>query len=134
MLFMKKQGIYVCALMLLLGCVSEEKYNDLEHANNQMQVQIERASGLNQQLQEYIDRHISEFHEGEQIQVPHFGTGMIPAFVKDSEMRDLRIEINRLKRESEYKNRVIRDLQAKCGPATTEPDTSITIKVEAPKD
>lgn len=128
------KGAIAIIMMGLIGCVSQESYNDLKHKNMQLEEQALRANGLNQQLQAYIDRHIQEFHQGEQIVVPQFTTQAIPAFVLDSQIRDLRIEINRLKREGEWKDRTLRELREKCGEATPI-DTEVKVNVELiPKD
>ncbi len=114
---------------MLSGCVTRENYDDVKYKNGVLKEQVERASGLNRQLQEYVDRHIQEFHAGEQIILPDFATQAIPAFVKDSEIRELRIEINRLKREGEFKDKLIRELRNH----SSLKDTSINVQVEAPQ-
>lgn len=128
------KGAIAIVLMGLISCVSQETYNDIKHKNIQLEEQALRANGLNQQLQAYIDRHIQEFHQGEHIVVPQFAGQTMPAFVLDSQIRDLRIEINRLKREGEWKDRALRELREKCGDAMSV-DTDVKVSVELiPKD
>ncbi len=122
-------GTIALIMIAFIGCVSQESYNDLKHKNYQLEEQSLRANGLNQQLQAYIDRHIQEFHQGEQIVLPQFNGQTIPAFVLDSQIRDLRIEINRLKREGEWKDRTLRELREKCGEVMPI-DTDVKVNVE----
>ncbi|MBX7240778.1 MAG: hypothetical protein K1X92_03445 [Bacteroidia bacterium] len=118
--------IVIC---LITGCVSRETYDDVKYKNATLLEQVERAGGLNRQLQEYVDRHIQESHAGENIVVPDFTPHAIPSFVKDSEIRELKIEINRLKREAGFKDKLIRELRN----SLSIKDTGISLKVEQPK-
>lgn len=128
------KGVIAIMTIGLIGCVSQESYNDLRHKNMQLEEQSLRANGRNQQLQDYIDRHIQEFHQGEQIIVPQFSGQVMPTFVLDSQIRDLRIEINRLKREGEWKDRTLYELREKCGDVSPI-DTDVKVSVELiPKD
>ncbi len=128
------KGAIAIMMMGLISCVSQETYDDIKHKNLQLEEQALRADGLNQQLQAYIDKHIQEFHQGENIVVPQFGGQTVPAFVLDSQIRDLRIEINRLKREGEWKDRTLRELRDKCGDVMPV-DTDVKVSVELiPKD
>ncbi len=135
---MKKNGyfnenfyriVWIAVICLITGCVSRETYDDVKYKNATLIEQVERAGGLNRQLQEYVDRHIQESHAGENIVVPDFTPHAIPSFVKDSEIRELKIEINRLKREGEFKEKLIRELRN----SLSIKDTGITLKVERPK-
>lgn len=110
------------------ACVSSDEYNDLQHKNRQLETQLGRATEHKQVLQEFVDRHIKEFHEEGKVEAPNLGYPYTPPFVKDSEIRQLQIEINRLRRELEAKNKLIQSHQPP--PAT---DDGVEFKVDTLK-
>lgn len=113
----------IILLVALPSCVSQDTYNDLHHKTEILKEQADRASSQNHELQDFVNRHIKEFHEEGTVAIPVFESKYTPSFVKDSEMRDLRVEINRLRREGEYKSRIIEELKTKCGGSDTGEST-----------
>jgi predicted RNase H-like nuclease (RuvC/YqgF family) len=126
----------VITLLVISSCVSRDKYNDLHHQNLLLKEQAERASSQNHELQDFVNRHIKEFHEEGTVAIPVFNNTYMPNFVKDSEIRDLRIEINRLRREGDYKARLIEELKTKCGTVEetpTQPKGTVQFSVDSAK-
>jgi hypothetical protein len=109
--------------VLLSACVSSDKYNDERQLALFLKDSMERAKGRNRQLQVYIDDHIEQYHAGQGLVVPS-------EMFADTEIRNLRMEINRLRREVDEKNHIIWDLtkngnEPKPSPSPNTNTTSV---------
>lgn len=100
------------------ACVSSDKYNDERQLSMFLKDSVERAKGRNRQLQTYIDDHIEQYHAGQGFVVPS-------EMIADTEIRSLRMEVNRLRRMVDEKNQVIWDL-TKNGNSTPAKNTDST--------
>jgi hypothetical protein len=96
-------SIMVFSMVCFSACVSSDKYNDERQMTAFLKDSLDRAKGRNRQLQLYIDGHIEQYHAGQGLVIPS-------EMLADTEMRNLKIEINRLRRLIDEKNQVIWDL------------------------
>lgn len=112
--------LLICAICFS-ACVSSDKYNDERQLSTFLKDSLERAKGRNRQLQIYIDDHIEQYHAGQGLVIPS-------EMIADTEIRSLRLEINRLRRGIDEKNQIIWDLTKNGNnPAPSEKTNSISV-------
>ncbi|MFN0202467.1 MAG: hypothetical protein ACKVTZ_13160 [Bacteroidia bacterium] len=120
-------------LLLISSCTSSDRYNDLRHANTALRDTIGREKMLNKQLQAYIDQHIGATYSGGHISMPTSSQDIV---AKDTEIRSLRVELNRVKRELEYNKHLVANY-VKSGDGNATPFTpapSGDVPDEPPQD